>query len=158
MVEIMHRYAPSCARCGDLRFSVVLEAPYCQVFSYLRLMITFCPSCNLSRPFLRCTDSGSGVCAYKSVGVFRLSFTLTSAMSTGPFPVSIYTMDVSTTGIVAVLLILFWMLRNFLQRSRLPLPPGPSPWPLIGNILDMPLVQPWERFRDWCHNFRRGSF
>ncbi|KDQ62054.1 hypothetical protein JAAARDRAFT_448042 [Jaapia argillacea MUCL 33604] len=37
----------------------------------------------------------------------------------------------------------------FQKRSPAPLPPGPRGWPIIGNILDMPTVQPWLGFKKW---------
>ncbi|TCD66224.1 hypothetical protein EIP91_001627 [Steccherinum ochraceum] len=35
------------------------------------------------------------------------------------------------------------------RRTRLSFPPGPKPWPIIGNILDMTTDRPWERFAEW---------
>ncbi|KAI0763571.1 CyP450 monooxygenase [Trametes elegans] len=38
---------------------------------------------------------------------------------------------------------------NWRARSRnLPLPPGPRPLPIVGNILDMPTYKPWFKFRE----------
>ena len=34
-----------------------------------------------------------------------------------------------------------------------PLPPGPKPLPLIGNMLDMPKGRPWVGFRDMCAKY-----
>lgn len=34
-------------------------------------------------------------------------------------------------------------------RGR-PLPPGPRPLPVIGNLLDMPQLKQWVGFRDLC--------
>lgn len=32
---------------------------------------------------------------------------------------------------------------------RLPLPPGPKGYPLIGNVLDMPTAQQWRTYAQW---------
>ncbi|OAX31420.1 cytochrome P450 [Rhizopogon vinicolor AM-OR11-026] len=37
----------------------------------------------------------------------------------------------------------------FTKKNPAPYPPGPPGWPLIGNILDMPHVQPWLTFAEW---------
>lgn len=35
----------------------------------------------------------------------------------------------------------------------LPRPPGPKPHWLFGNVFDLPLERPWERFRDWTDTY-----
>lgn len=42
-----------------------------------------------------------------------------------------------------------------LQRSkaRLPLPPGPRKWPLIGNLLDMPGGRAWLKYAEWSREY-----
>lgn len=34
--------------------------------------------------------------------------------------------------------------------SRLPLPPGPKGYPLIGNIFDMPTSHQWHTYAEWA--------
>ncbi|KAH8100146.1 CyP450 monooxygenase [Cristinia sonorae] len=56
---------------------------------------------------------------------------------------------------VALVLFIFFIAVLRLRRSRpsLLLPPGPKPWPIIGNALDMPTVRPWEKYREWCKKY-----
>ncbi|EIM84080.1 cytochrome P450 [Stereum hirsutum FP-91666 SS1] len=35
------------------------------------------------------------------------------------------------------------------QRKNYPYPPGPKGLPVIGNVFDMPSIEPWVAFRDW---------
>ncbi|KAH6919286.1 cytochrome P450 98A3 [Coprinopsis sp. MPI-PUGE-AT-0042] len=39
------------------------------------------------------------------------------------------------------------------KSSRLPLPPGPKGFPLIGNLLDIPQDKPWETYSKWAKEY-----
>ncbi|KAI0078411.1 cytochrome P450 [Panus rudis PR-1116 ss-1] len=42
-----------------------------------------------------------------------------------------------------------WLLRKWQFRRILPLPPGPKGYPIIGNLLDLPDIEPWKTFGEW---------
>jgi hypothetical protein len=48
---------------------------------------------------------------------------------------------------VSCLVVLFtW---HFGKKPTPKLPPGPKPLPVVGNILDIPSVKPWEAYMDY---------
>jgi hypothetical protein len=49
--------------------------------------------------------------------------------------------------IAATFLLLF--LRKKHNYVRTLYPPGPHPYPIIGNLYDFPLVQPWVTYTQW---------
>jgi hypothetical protein len=51
-----------------------------------------------------------------------------------------------------VLIPLYWASK----RARLPLPPGPKRWPLIGNLLDVPKTNFVETYTEWARKY--GSY
>lgn len=66
-------------------------------------------------------------------------------------------------GLAAALLIAYFVLvcirERIVWRHRSqghPLPPGPRPLPILGNLLDMPRYKQWVGFRDLCA--RHGKY
>ena len=61
----------------------------------------------------------------------------------------------SVLFLVALLAVLFGR-RAIVARRKLPLPPGPVPSLLWGNLLDIPKVAPWKKFLELSNTY--GTF
>lgn len=52
-----------------------------------------------------------------------------------------------------------WILRRSLSGgSSKRLPPGPKPWPIIGNVLDVPSEQAWKTYAQWSERWGNIRF
>lgn len=59
-------------------------------------------------------------------------------------------------SLLIALLTLSVSLLYYVRRKRntgLPSPPGPKPWPVVGNIFDLPVKTPWITYRDWSKKY-----
>jgi hypothetical protein len=56
------------------------------------------------------------------------------------------------TGVVASFFVLYMFKRQVFRRT-LPLPPGPKPLPLIGNLLDIPTSMEWLTYHAWNRRY-----
>jgi hypothetical protein len=54
-------------------------------------------------------------------------------------------------GVVTLLLLIFYVLITYAQmlRQRATLPPGPFPWPIVGNVLQLSRSKPWLQYKAW---------
>ncbi|KAI0078415.1 cytochrome P450 [Panus rudis PR-1116 ss-1] len=56
------------------------------------------------------------------------------------------------TGFACLLLLSIFAVRK-LRSHKLPLPPGPQGYPIIGNLLDLPNAKPWLTFTKWSNTY-----
>ncbi|KIL66905.1 hypothetical protein M378DRAFT_160453, partial [Amanita muscaria Koide BX008] len=51
-----------------------------------------------------------------------------------------------------ILSLVVWY-RLFREKQLKPYPPGPTPRPIIGNALDIPLKKAWKKYVEWTKQF-----
>lgn len=44
------------------------------------------------------------------------------------------------------------------RSNRLPLPPGPRGYPIIGNLLDMPSEHQWVKYHEWSKKYSKRCY
>lgn len=59
---------------------------------------------------------------------------------------------------IALVFLGLYLLKKWLARPAAPLPPGPRPYPLIENLLDMPTSQEWLTFAKWGQTWGTSPF
>ncbi|KAJ3552999.1 hypothetical protein NM688_g3851 [Phlebia brevispora] len=55
--------------------------------------------------------------------------------------------------VLALYLSIVYFASNAKAKERSRLPPGPKPWPIFRNILDLPTDSPWITYREWSRKF-----
>lgn len=61
-------------------------------------------------------------------------------------------------GVAFGMVLIGWAAVQYLQvlKQRGSLPPGPFPWPLVGNTLQLSRSKPWLQFQQWSRENRNG--
>ena len=59
--------------------------------------------------------------------------------------------------LVSTFLHLLFAFRDHLRRRGLPYPPGPRPWPIIGNLLDSPKQSQWITYTEMSKKHGLGN-
>ncbi|KAF6752851.1 cytochrome P450 98A3 [Ephemerocybe angulata] len=60
------------------------------------------------------------------------------------------TLVFAAAGLVLVLTVKAYVARRRRNPRGLPLPPGPKPYPIIGNVTQIPQDNPWEAYHEMC--------
>ncbi|TFK23817.1 cytochrome P450 98A3 [Coprinopsis marcescibilis] len=55
--------------------------------------------------------------------------------------------------IVLSLAICAFAANSALSKRKLPLPPGPTGWPVVGNLFQIPQTSPWVVYKEWAKQY-----
>jgi len=55
----------------------------------------------------------------------------------------------ATSALALLVVVLSYLRKYWDNRSRPPLPPGPTPLPIVGNALNLDIAHPWLTFNAW---------
>lgn len=64
-----------------------------------------------------------------------------------------FSMHIIDVSVLLSFLIAWRALHSYQRRRGLPYPPGPSGWPVIGNLLDLPPVSTWLAYTDFSKKY-----
>ena len=51
-----------------------------------------------------------------------------------------------------------YLVGRLVWRRKTPLPPGPSGWPLVGNVLDFPIHVPYKTFGAMSKKYGKSMY
>nr|BAK09423.1 cytochrome P450 [Postia placenta] len=61
--------------------------------------------------------------------------------------------NVQLYAATVLLVVAYGIVRRLRKRRRASFPPGPRPYPLIGNLRDIPSEAPWKTFAKWSEQY-----
>jgi hypothetical protein len=78
-----------------------------------------------------------------------MSFATIPILSTRGLSAELSMSTLSALGLLAAVVLSLVLSATLHKRKQRPLPPGPSRWPILGNVFDMPTEKEWLTFSEW---------